>query len=252
MLDIDRFASFLPQRILCNSDAIKARFMHRKSEKIARTIMNGVDLKDFEPSIPVCEIRKEFDIPLAAKVIGMSSRLSKDKGHLTLLKAVAKLKNRYPDIWIFIVGSNVFDEDSDVPGFLKRKAHELGISERTVFTGFRSDIYRLYAGMDIFILGTDAEPCGRVIFEAMAMKKPVIGTNSGGTPEIVVDGETGFLFNYCNAEELSSKIDYLLINPELSKKMGNAGRKRVADNFTIDKNVKTIQKEYFKLLGVEK
>lgn len=252
MRDLDKLTGFLPNRIICNSEAIRARFRNCKYEKIAKTIMNGVDLKNFDPTIQTYDIRTEFGIPSKAKVIGMTSRLGKDKGQHTLLEAIARLKSTYPDLWILIIGGNVFQEDADVPNFLKRKAADLGISDRTVFTGFRSDVYRLYAAMDIFVLATDAEPCGRVIFEAMAMKKPVIGTNNGGTPEIVVDGETGLLFGYSNAEELSSKIDYLLANPKLSKKMGYAGRKRIEDNFTIDKNVKKIQKEYFTLLEVEK
>jgi len=199
--------------------------------------------------IPGSDIRAEFGIPPTAKVVGMSSRLGKDKGHVTLLKAVVRLKDRYPDLWLFIVGGNVFEEDADVPGLLRTKAHEFGLADRAIFTGFRSDVSRLYACMDIFILGTNAEPCGRVIFEAMAMKKPVVGTNNGGTPEIVADGETGLLFNYGNAEELASKIDYLFKEPKLIKKMGFAGRKRVSENFTIEKNVEKTVKEYLSLLN---
>ncbi len=252
MIDLDRLTDFLPNRIICNSEAIRARFKNSKSEKISKTIMNGVDLKNFDPSMPSCEVRKEFKIPSKAKVVGMTSRLGKDKGQDRLLEAVAHLTNRYPNLWILIVGGNVFEDDDDVPDYFKGKASDLGISERTIFTGFRNDVYRLYAAMDIFVMGTDAEPCGRVIFEAMAMKKPVVGTNSGGTPEIVINGETGLLFDYGNTEELASKIDYLLHNPKVSKRMGNAGRTRIEDNFTIDKNVNGIQKEYFTLLEVEK
>jgi glycosyltransferase involved in cell wall biosynthesis len=248
MVDIDGFAGFLPQRILCNSETIKARFRSRRMERISKTIMNGVDIGEYDPTIPSSAILEEFGIPSTAKVLGMSSRLGKDKGHLTLLKAVARLKDRYPDLWVLIVGGNVFEEDAGVPGFLRTKAHEFGVADRTVFTGFRSDVSRLYAGMDIFILGTDAEPCGRVIFEAMAMEKPVVATNNGGTPEIVVNGETGLLFNYGDAEELASKIDYLLSRQELIQKMGNAGRKRIEENFTIDKSVQKTQREYLDLL----
>lgn len=135
--------------------------------------------------------------------------------------------------------------------FFKKKCHELGIHDQVTFTGFRRDVLRLYAAMDIFILGTDAEPCGRVIFEAMSMQKPVVATNSGGTPEIVINGETGFLFDYNNSEELAVKLEYLLRNPKLAKSMGDKGRRRIEENFTIDKYVAKIQHEYIKLINNE-
>jgi len=247
-IDIDRFTGFLPQRIFCNSDAIRDRFKGKRLKKTTKTIMNGIDLKDFDRFYSSLKVRKEFAIPSNAKVVGMCSRLGKDKGHLTLLKAVSRLKNRYSDLWILIVGENLFEADNDVPKYLKMKAREFGIAEKTVFTGFRKDVYRLYAGMDIFVLGTNAEPCGRVIFEAMAMAKPVLGTNNGGTPEIVIDGQTGLLFNYGDSKELSLKIDFLLSNKTILKRMGNAGRKRVKEKFTIDENVRKTQNEYFDLL----
>lgn len=248
MLDIDRITGFLPQRIICNSDAIRARFKRGRTEKIAVTIINGVDLKDFDLSISKRMIREELSIPSGAQVVGMTSRLGWDKGHLTLLEAAARLKDRFPDIWVLIVGGNVFEEDAWIPGFLKKKAQEFDIAHRVVFTGFRRDVFKLYAGMDIFVLGTDAEPCGRVIFEAMAMAKPVVGTNNGGTPEIVVDGETGLLYGYGDAQGLADKIACLFDAPTLIRKMGHAGRKRIEEKFTIDKYVEKTQREYLRLI----
>ena len=244
VIDLDKFAGFLPQRILCNSEAIRARFKNHRTGKIAQTIMNGVDVKDYDTTIISSAIKKDLGIPPIAKVVGMSSRLGKDKGHLTILKAMRNLKSKYPNLWMLIVGGNVFEEDASVPDFLKTKAHELGIEDKIIFTGFRTDVCRLYAAMDIFVLGTNAEPCGRVLFEAMAMKKPVVATNNGGTPEIVVDGETGFLYNYGDWKELAAKIHSLLSSENQMKKMGNAGRKRVEENFTIEINVKKTQSVY--------
>ncbi len=248
MVDIDRITDLLPRRIICNSEAIRARFIGGWTEKKAVTIINGVDLKDYDPSIPSKVIREEFGFPSGARVVGMTSRLGWDKGQLTLLEAVARLKDRLPDLWVFIVGGNVFDEDEWIPDFLKKKAQEFGIADSVVFTGFRRDVSRLYAGMDVLVLATDAEPCGRVIFEAMAMAKPVVGTDNGGTPEIVVDGETGLLFRYGDAQELADKIAHLFDNPVQITKMGEAGRKRIEKNFTIDKYVEKTQKEYLQLI----
>ena len=249
MFDIDRLAGFLPQRIFCNSEAITARFVGGRAERIAVTIINGVDLDDYDLSISSESVREEFGIPSGVTVIGMTSRLGKDKGHLTLLEAVNRLKDRFPDLWILIVGDNVFEEDAWIPDFLKKRARELGISVRVVFAGYRNDVPRLYAAMDIFVLATDAEPCGRVLLEAMAMAKPVVATNNGGTPEVVAEGVTGLLFHYGSAEELAARITHLLNRPLLAKEMGEAGRRRIAEHFTIQEYVDKTQREYLKLLG---
>jgi glycosyltransferase involved in cell wall biosynthesis len=248
MIDIDKIAGLLPRRILCNSDAIKARFAGGITGNKSVTIINGVDLLDYDTSIPSYSIREEFGIPSGAKVVGMTSRLGSDKGHLITLQALARLKDRHPELWGLFVGGNIFEEDAGVPDFLKKKAEEFGIADRIVFTGFRKDVSRLYAGMDIFVLGTDAEPCGRTILEAMAMAKPVIGTDSGGTPEIVAHGETGFLFRYGDFEGLARAIAHLLETPYLISHMGKAGRARIEHQFTIEQYVDKTQREYLSLI----
>jgi Glycosyltransferase len=248
MIDIDKIAGLLPHRILCNSDAIKARFAGGITNKKSVTILNGVDLADYDTSIRADSIREEFGIPAGAKVVGMTSRLGSDKGHLITLQALAQLKDSHPELWGLFVGDNVFEEDAGIPVFLKKKAEEFRIADRIVFTGFRKDVPRLYAGMDIFVLGTDAEPCGRTILEAMAMAKPVIGTDSGGTPEIVADGKTGFLFRYGDFEGLARAITHLLETPHLISNMGNAGRARIEHQFTIERYVEKTQREYLSLI----
>jgi len=248
MVDIDRMTGFLPDRIICNSDAIRSRFLGGLTEKKSLTILNSVDLADFDPELRGPSLRQELGIPVASKVLGMTSRLSREKGQQTLLEAVALLKGRFPDLYVLLVGDSIFTEDEDVPRSLREMADRLGISERVLFTGFRRDVPRLYGAMDIFILATDAEPCGRVLFEAMAMARPVIGTDNGGTPEIVVDGETGLLFPYGDAATLSERITRLLEQPAEMARMGAAGRRRVEEHFTIDRYMEKTQRVYLELL----
>ena len=248
MIDIDRMMGFFPDRIICNSDAIRARFMGGLTEKKSLTILNSVDLADFEPTTSASLLRQELGIPKGAIVLGMTSRLSREKGQHTLLEAVALLKGRFPDLFALLVGDPIFTEDADVPATLRQLADRLGISERVVFTGFRRDVTRLYAAMNISVLATDMEACGRVLFEAMVMGKPVIGTDNGGTPEIVVDGVTGLLFPYGDAEALSEKITWLLERPEEMSRMGHAGRRRIEANFTIEQYMEKTQKVYLELL----
>ena len=248
MIDIDRMMGFLPDRIICNSDAVRARFLGGLTEIKSLTVLNSVDLADFEPTTSAPSLRQELGIPIRANVLGMTSRLSQEKGQHTLLEAVALLKERFPNLFVLLVGDHIFAEDAKFPKSLRQMADRLGISGRVIFTGFRRDVPRLYAAMDVFILATDLEACGRVLFEAMAMGKPVIGTDNGGTPEIVVDRVTGLLFPYGDAKGLSEKIAWLLEHPAEMARMGIAGRRRVEENFTIEQYMEKTQKVYLELL----
>ena len=244
MTDTDRLFSFLPRRILCNSDAIRERF---RGNPKAVTIINGVDMAKFDRSISGDGFRREFRIPSAAPVVGMTSRLEPEKGHDSFLQAARIVSEEFPECRYLIVGK-AFTGPVNRPEELELLASELGIADNVVFAGFRTDMPAAYAAMDIFVLAAEAEPCGRVLFEAMAMAKPVVGTNTGGTPEIVADGRTGILFPPNDPERLAGPILDLLRAPEKRRAMGEAGLKRVADNFSIETHVRRTEGAYAALL----
>jgi glycosyltransferase involved in cell wall biosynthesis len=127
---------------------------------------------------------------------------------------------------------------------------ELGINNRVIFTGFRQDMPEMYSIMDIFVLSSVYEGCSRVILETMASGKPIVATNSGGTPEIVKDGVNGFLIEPENPKELADKIAFLINNITTAKKMGETGRKTIEENFSIEKNVHQIEKIYLELIQI--
>ncbi len=104
------------------------------------------------------------------------------------------------------------------------------------------------AALDIAVIPSDAEACGRVIFEAMAMSKPVVGTNTGGTPEIIVDGDTGILIPPRDPEALTEAVLRLADDPRLRDRMGESGRRRIEKNFSIEAHVRQIELAYSGLL----
>jgi glycosyltransferase involved in cell wall biosynthesis len=116
------------------------------------------------------------------------------------------------------------------------------------FWGFRTDIPEILAQLDILVVPSLQEPFGKIIIEGMAMKKPVIASNVGGIPEIIVDGQTGILVPPENAEALRQALESLLENRDMRKKMGIEGRKRVEQMFSIDKNVRQTEQIYGRLL----
>jgi len=250
-IDPDRLFSFLPDKIICNSWAIARRFIKkgRLPDKVS-VIYNGVDTRQFNPQTSGAKIRNEFSLGDSTILVGMISRLGPDKGQDHFLQAAKMLLDSASkqEIKFLVVGDAVFEEDKWREAYLENMAKELGLDNRVIFTGFRKDMSDVIAALDIVVLASDAEPCGRVIFEAMACSKPVVATDSGGTPEIVKDSETGFLFRPKQPQELADKIGQLIKNPGLARKMGQEGRKRIEADFKIEDNVKQIQAIYLKLL----
>ena len=106
----------------------------------------------------------------------------------------------------------------------------------------------LMAAITLLVVATEAEPFGRVILEAMASGKPVVGTASGGTPELVQEGQTGFLVPPLDPEAMARAILRLLKNPEEAKRMGENGRRRVEAEFSLEVHVQKIQALYHSLL----
>ncbi|NIO21873.1 MAG: glycosyltransferase, partial [Candidatus Aenigmarchaeota archaeon] len=107
----------------------------------------------------------------------------------------------------------------------------------------------ILASFDIFVLPSRSEGFGRVNLEAMAMGKPVISTNVGGIPEVVLDGVTGILVPPGNSRELAHAIMKLLNDSELRESLGREGRRRVEEHFTLQAHVQRIQEIYAEILG---
>ncbi|MCD4780911.1 MAG: glycosyltransferase family 4 protein [Candidatus Omnitrophica bacterium] len=240
--DPDCFFAFLSRVIICNSDAIRKRF-----KKKAITILNGVDTNKFHPEIPVKVFRKKYNLNPNATILMMTSRICPNKGHETFLQAGKLLHETNPDIQLVIVGDAPVQEKWRIEK-LKQLTEQSEITNRVIFTGFVDNVPEALSACDIFIHAADAEPCGRVLFEAMAMAKPVIATNTGGNPEIIKDNVTGILMSPRNPLILADNILHLIQHPDTAKKMGQQGRKRVLEQFSIQKHVQATQKIYEQIM----
>ena len=220
------------------------------------TVLNGVDAGlwnfDTDPNI----VRNEFNITPNTPLLAIISRIYPQKGHELLLRALAMIKSDVPDIRLLVVG----DDDPDYKtlqhgrGYtdtLKDLVNELGLNEHVIFTNHRTDVQHVLAACDIFTMPSSDEACPMAILEAMAMKKPVIALDSGGMPEIVERGESGFLSAPGNIAELSENIFKLIKEPELRKRMGECGRQRVEQDFNLFRLANDVEQVY-KLVLKEK
>ena len=252
-IDPDRVLSFLPDAIICNSHAIAKRFASngRLPGKLS-VIHNGVDLDIFNPDIKGDSFRKRFGIGADDVVVGIASRFNPEKGHEYFLNAagiIAK-KNGVKKNNLFLITGAIFTADQEREKHIREIADKIGIKDRTVFAGVCRDMPEAYGAMDIVVLASNAEPCGRVVSEAMAMGKPVIGTDTGGTPEMIEDGVTGILVPPGDSVTLASAMETLIADKERRISMGRAGRKRAQDLFDIKDSAAKTEYIYRRLLGI--
>ena len=245
--DSDNIFSFLPDKIICNSSAVRNRFKKGKGicTKI-KTIMNGVDLSKFNPESNGSVTRKEFNIDEDELIIGTICRIDPEKGYECFLESARIISQDVKNVRFLVVGG-AFNNPS-LEKSLYEMSVEKGIGNKTIFTGFRRDIPQLLASMDVVVLPSGIDACSRVLFESMAMQKPLVAINAGGTPEVVQDGITGLLVKPKDPSDMAKCIMKLLHNKSLSEQYGKAGRKRVEEMFTIERNIKETETVYLELL----
>jgi glycosyltransferase involved in cell wall biosynthesis len=204
-----------------------------KPEAAIHTILNGIDPGKWDPSIDGSELRRELGVPADAQVLASVSRLFSWKGQRELLRAFALVRQELPNLRLLIVGADAREvEGGSFTDELKTLAHSLGIAADVIFTGPRSDVARVMAACDLFTMPSFEEPFGLVFLEAMAMKKPVIALDNGGTPEVVEHGRSGLLSSPQDIPGLAQNILTLLKDPELRAKMGEYGRAQVSERFS--------------------
>ncbi|HUZ81067.1 MAG TPA: glycosyltransferase [Gaiellaceae bacterium] len=154
------------------------------------------------------------------------ARLAEVKGQKELLKALQAL-----DASAVLVGQDL-EHGGAYEGELRREAERLGVADRVVFAGYRDDVPALLAGSDVFCLPSHAEGLPLVVLEAMAQGKPVVATAVGGTPELVLDGETGLLVPPGDVEALTLALADVLGDADRARRLGEAARERARASFS--------------------
>lgn len=201
-----------------------------------RTILNGIDVARWDPETDGSAVRSEFGVPLGAPLLAAVSRLFGQKGQRELLRALVRVRDAVPDVHLLVVGADAVEvHGGSFTAELRALAAELGVADRVVFTGPRSDIPRIMAACDVFTLPSFEEPFGLVYLEAMAMRRPVVAVDNGGTPEVVEHGLSGLLAAQGDIDGLAAHIVALLRDPQRRAAMGAYGRGRVVDYFNAQR-----------------
>ena len=227
---LERLASRLCDVIAVDSECVKGRGLAYKvaAPDHIRVIPMGIDTERFYPAKYRAErenIRADLGLRSDATVIGAVARFVPDKGLDTLLQVVSLLVKRFPDIQCLLVGDGPLREE------LQSLSAKLGLDRQVIFAGYRTDIPRVLAAMDLYMLPTRREGFGVAFAEAMSMEVPVIASRIAPLDEIIADGRTGVLAAVGNPEAFARAAEPLLEHPELRQRMGQAGRRHVIERF---------------------
>lgn len=223
-----KWAASLCSRVVCVSEDSRKLTLKAglPDHKVVR-LWNGIDLQRFAYSGP----RKTGPVLTVA-------RISPVKDIATLLHATARALPHYPDFRLVVAG------DGECLPEVRRLAQELRISGSVEFLGEVADVAGLLGQAALFVLPSLSEGVSLTLLEAMARGLPVVATRVGGTPEVVVEGETGFLVPSRNPEALAAAMLRVLTAPCLGPALGRAGRTRVEQHFDSRKMVRDYEELY--------
>lgn len=234
---------FLPDYVLVNSVSTLDS-LHLPTARRARVVYNGVVHDGLPLTMEDDEESHEKEEGAATNCIGLVGRISPWKGQDIFLRAAAMVLEKYPDTRFQIVGAPLFGEE-EYEAELHRLSAELGLENSVEWLGFRSDVMSLVSQMTMLVHASKTgEPFGQVVVEAMIAGRPVVATNGGGIPEIVLEGQTGLLVPMNDAPAMAAAMLCLLDDPALARELGRAGRTRAAENFTIGHTVAKISRFY--------
>ena len=224
---------------------LKARWFKPRKPSV---IYGGIDLGEGDRSPErVQEARAALGVPDGHFVIGNIAHLKRpEKGHPFLLQAAKKIMDRNPNTTLVCIGR---EKDPDYLPSLKKQAVDLGIDDRVIFTGFVPDAMALAPAFDVFVLSSLFEGLPVAMMETMSMEIPQVLTSVGGIPEVIVDGENGFLVPPKDPELLAERVNMLIANEELRKRLGRQAKITAMNRFNVSRMVREIEGVYSSALA---
>jgi glycosyltransferase involved in cell wall biosynthesis len=188
------------------------------------------------------ESRRYLGIGPERFAVGWIGRMTPVKRTDDVLVAFKQLRETGVDAVLCLVG-----DGPDRPQ-LEQRAHELGVIRDTLFLGYQEDVAPFYAAFDALILPSSNEGTPVSAIEALAAGRPVVATRVGGVPDVVQEGEDGFLVEPGATDDLAERLARLAREPELRERMGRAGRDRVLPRYAVERLVDDIDRLYRSLL----
>src|SRR6185437_10351619 len=205
------------------------------------TVHEGIDLRHVQTAPPV-NVHEAFWLPHGAPVVGNVAALVPHNGQRHLIEAAHLVVQEMPDARFVILGEGELREA------LERQVREYHLEKHVLLPGFRTDVLGCIKGFDLFVLSSVTEGLGTSLLDAMACARPIVATRAGGIPEIVEDGINGLLVPPRDAHALADAILRALRDPELRRRLGDAGLARVNERFTVERMIAATAAAYQRIV----
>lgn len=243
---VERSLAWAADRLVTVSQEVKSDLVGygiAKTEKIT-VVPLGFDLDPFLRSEEFRgEFRQEMGLASDHKLIGIVGRIFPIKNHGLFLDSAARIASMEPQARFIIVGDGVLRPS------LEDQARRLRIEDRVIFTGWRRDLPRICADLDVLVVSSDNEGTPVSAIEAMAAACPVVATRVGGLPDLIEDGRTGRLVPPRDAAALAAAVCDLLVSRPAAQMLGRNGRDSVRQRFTVERLLRDMDLLYGELLA---
>lgn len=234
--------------VLVNAEAVSSWLVGQGYDPAKIVVVrNGVDLDQFARPPDDARVRQSLGVPRGAPLVAVASRLNRLKGIEHFLEAAAAVGRRFPEVRFVVIGDTSPAERSYFY-LLTGLAERLGIRDRVVFTGLRTDVPDLLSSAAVAVMPSLNEALPNALLESMAAGAPVVATRVGGTPEAVQDGVNGLLVPPGDSAALAQAVTRLLSDSELAVRLGRCGRESVHRRFSMEQMVQATERLYDTLL----
>jgi len=248
----NRVGRLLADRIIVVSDSLRREFPAGPgyADKFV-VVPNGVDPAAFAAGMDRFQARSELGIDPGWSVVGMAGSITERKGQYLLLQAATKIVKALPRVKFVLVGRTNDARDEEYAAKLRDYVERKGLTENVMFVGWSANVPRILGALDLFVLPSSNEGLPRVILEAMAASVPVVATNVGGNPELVIAGQTGILVPPQDPDALAAAVERVLCAPETAREMGRAGRLIVEQHFSLRAAAMGVERVFDQLLPAD-
>jgi glycosyltransferase involved in cell wall biosynthesis len=236
---LDRYRRSEVGRFVAVSNAVAEGLVQTGVQRARITVVpNGVDAADLRmrASMPL-----EVDLPAAARHVGFVGRLERIKGCEYFIEAAGLIAVAHPDVAFVIAGAGSLEAE------LRARASASPAAGRIRFVGHVNDPAPLMSALDVVCVPSLSEASGLTAIESLALGVPVVASEVGGLPDVVVDGRTGVLVPPADAGALAAAVGDLLTDRERAESLGRAGREHVEQHFTMESMVAGYRRVYDEL-----